>query len=969
MIKTLFSFIAFFIVYAGALGQHYNYQHYDISNGLSGLTVYKIVQDKDGFIWFATETGLSRFDGTSFKNFSTTDGLPDNEILDLYVDSKNRVWILPFAHSLCYYKGGKIYTQKNDTLLSKIKFTAEPLNIIEDDKDNFVVLERDCLHVLTHEGKTWRYDSIRGGTFSTFGVGLAEKNVFSIPIAFGPTHQQFGFMRIHGTELNIDREADGRLFSLSNKVNIILNKNVEVFRYPDSFRIEFKNEQYKSALITPEHLIGLSPISDSTFSLNSSDNVLLYNIHKKQIADTFNLGKIVNCSFRDNEGNYWFATNGYGVYRLTTTAFLNYNLVSGNNQLPVYSLSKSNENILAGTSQALLWTINLYNKSITNRKVAGETGEARITGIANKKDKLIIGSGSSDAIRYFDESNEHIVFKGTSTKKIYTDDTEVLVATNIGVYKMHFDKPEITDSMWLGKRSTCAIGIEGTYYIGTLNGLYSIDKNKTELFLGQNEPLLTSRVSAITKDKDALWIATYGNGIIGYKSNKVIVHITEKDGLTSNMCRDICFDNGKIWVATDKGLNKIDVSQNAFKINTYTTKDGLNSDLINCLLVSNDSVFIGTPYGLVFLKPGDIDTNSIAILNVNAIGSSKNKWSGKENHLQLAAGDNMFFIDFSCISFKSQSNITYYYRLLGLDTDWHTTKENTIDFASLPPGAYQFELYAINAFGKKSNIINIEFAIDKFFYQETWFDVLIGIILFTAGWFFVSERIKQIQKNERAKLQTQKRLSELEQLAFRSQMNPHFIFNCLNSIQQYIFTKSEIETNRFITEFSSLIRQTLDLSSKKEITLEEEIKYLDTYLKLEHTRSNKNYDYTIFTEPQMTPETIYLPPLLLQPFVENSIRHGVRNLKDRKGKIYIGFSIENGYLVCIVEDNGIGREAALKLRGENPVGTQSKGMSLIQKRIEALNMENNKDILLKVEDVLNGGEKSGTKITLKLPFS
>ncbi|CAN5471472.1 hypothetical protein BH10BAC2_BH10BAC2_24020 [soil metagenome] len=950
------------------MGQHYNYQHYDITDGLSGLTVYKIVQDKNGFIWFATETGLSRFDGSQFKNFSTADGLPDNEILDLYVDSKNRVWILPFAHAICYYEDGKIHTQSNDTLLSRIKLGAEPVNIIEDEKGDFLILESMAVHVIAANGSTRTYNNIEGSTFSTFGIGLEENGYVSLPVAYGYMHGIVAFMQLRNNGISITRLTDAKKYMLSNKTNIILNKNVEVFRIEDSFKIKLKSEEPEIALSIPEHLIGLSLISDSTFSFNSSDDVFLYNMYRKKFTDTFSLGKIVNCCFRDSEGSYWFATNGYGVYRLTTTAFVNYNLISDDNQLPVYSLSKTNSNLLAGTSQALLWTINLSTKTILKKVVAKDAGESRITGIANKGDQLIIGSGSSDAIKYYDRNTERIVLDGASTKKIFTEGDEVLIATNIGVFKMNFGKPVIKDSMWMDKRSTCAIRLGNTYYIGTLNGLFSVKNHSQPEYLGKSEPLLGSRISAITKNENVLWVATYGNGVMEIKDDKIVKRFTEKDGLSSNMCRDIVFNKSTLWVGTDKGLNSITINGGGFKINKYTSNDGLNSDLINCLLVSNDSVFIGTPYGLVFFKPGNIDTTSIAILNINSIVSAKNKWSGKENTLLLDAGDNRLFIDYSCVSFKSQGNITYHYRLSGLDDKWYITKENTLDYASLSAGDYLLELYAVNAFGKRSNDVKIEFTIAKFFYQKSWFIALVLLILATIGWLLISKTIKNIRKKENQKLITQKRLSELEQMAFRAQMNPHFIFNCLNSIQQYIFSKSIIDANRFITDFSSLIRQTLDLSSKKSITLEAEIKYLNTYLKLEHTRFDEKFDYAVIASPGLATEEIYLPPLLLQPFVENSVRHGVRNLKEKKGIIAINFFVENNCLVCVVEDNGVGRAMALKLKGENAAVYQSKGMSLIQKRIDALNAEEDNKIVMTIEDVYASEKDEGTRITVKLPL-
>src|SRR5579871_2764170 len=127
----LFSFIYSFLSIA-LCAQEYNYTHYDVKDGLAGSTVYSIVQDKDGFMWYGTETGLSRFDGTHFKNFYTSDGLPDNEIIKLFVDSKNRVWIIPFKNSICYYWKGKIYNQQNDSLLKKINF-VEGLALINED--------------------------------------------------------------------------------------------------------------------------------------------------------------------------------------------------------------------------------------------------------------------------------------------------------------------------------------------------------------------------------------------------------------------------------------------------------------------------------------------------------------------------------------------------------------------------------------------------------------------------------------------------------------------------------------------------------------------------------------------------------------------------------------------------------------------------------------------------------------------
>jgi LytS/YehU family sensor histidine kinase len=176
-------------------------------------------------------------------------------------------------------------------------------------------------------------------------------------------------------------------------------------------------------------------------------------------------------------------------------------------------------------------------------------------------------------------------------------------------------------------------------------------------------------------------------------------------------------------------------------------------------------------------------------------------------------------------------------------------------------------------------------------------------------------------------------------------------------------------SNRFITGFSRLIRQTLDISARKEISLEEEIIYLSTYLELEKTRFENKFSFEINVSEDLNKEEVYLPPMMLQPFVENSIRHGIRYRPDSNGRIVVGFDKVDGELVCLVEDNGIGRKAALGHKSTNPIEYQSKGMSLIAARVEFLNQNFSGPISLKIEDIENEKQQlMGTRVTMKFPL-
>lgn len=948
--------------------QEYNYQHYDLTNGLSGLTVYSIAQDKNSYLWFATETGVSRFDGSNFKNFTTSDGLPDNEILKIYVDSENRVWMLPFTNSICYYKDGEIHSQKNDSVLAKLKFLAEPHNIFEDKEGNIVIIERSQFHIIRSNGEIYSFNKINNAALSNINVGINEKGNVEIFTSLDMDEDNWGLLEINKKKPWI---FSYKMMSDNSKhvsyLTFIKRNQLIAYLKNDSIVIHSgKNEVYK-ALRAPQNFIGFSYLSDSLFTMNCNNKVLLFNINSNNIIDTFSLGKTVNCSFLDNEGNFWFATAGYGIYRLTSFAFKNYSFFYDKDYLPVYSAIKKDNDLLVGTNHSLLWKIDLKGSNlITSEHINVDYGQGRVSNLLLYDKDIIVGI---DGLHYIHpDHTETSTLGGNTIKNVVKFNDTILISTHIGVYQSNINTPDKSDTLWK-TRSTCAYKLDTTIFIGTLNGLYGLDTKKRITFLGKEQPVLSSRVSAMDGKGDTLWIATYGNGIVALKDNKILAHITEENGLTSNMCRNLALTKSFLWVGTDRGLNRISLAYPATDISNYTTNNGLSCDIVNCIYTENDTVYIGTPYGLTFLDPAKVDNNSIAVLNIDNIASRKYKWTGNDSSIHLSPDDNRLSVEFSCVSFKSQGNITYYYRLIGADNQWHTTKENKLDFPSLSPGDYKLELYAINAFGKESNKIVIAVTIDKYFYQQLWFILLITAIILAGLWFLISKRIARIHKSENEKLLTQKRLSELEQLAFRAQMNPHFIFNCLNSIQQYIFSKNAIDANKFITEFASLIRQTMELSARKLITLADEIKFLTTYLKLEHTRFEENFDYYIHVDENIDPENIYVPSLLLQPFLENSIRHGIRNLQDRRGKIILKFSLEKNFLLCTIEDNGIGIAAAKALKNSNSEEYESKGIELIKRRIEALNIENQEKINLRIENSFQNESNKGTTVILQIPVN
>jgi hypothetical protein len=549
----------------------------------------------------------------------------------------------------------------------------------------------------------------------------------------------------------------------------------------------------------------------------------------------------------------------------------------------------------------------------------------------------------------------------------------LVLASSFGTLSKTFK--DITGNLlWVwGPRSTCVFPVSHGLYIGTLDGLYEMDSlysyaGPEPVFLGKDSKLLSSRIYAITKTNDGIyWIATYGEGIIGYKNNKIIVNIREENGLTSNMCRNIVASGSELWVGTDKGLNKIHVEGAEYGITKFTMADGLSSNIINAVCIDSGIVYVATPRGLTYFDEKKISQHSGCILRITDITVSGQNWPFDTSNLHLKHKDNNIRFGFAGISYKSGGDISYKYRLLGLDSTWKTSRENFLSYPSLPSGEYELQLIAINKFGVKSETKRIHFTIESLLIERGWFRILLFLAAIGIVSLLVSLYLKGVHQKEREKNNTLRKMAELEQMALRTQMNPHFIFNSLNSIQQYVIDKDIAGANKFITDFSSLIRQTLEFSSRQEISVTEEVSYLTTYLELERTRMENKFAYEIKLCDKVAGGDYFIPPMILQPFVENSIRHGVSYRKDDLGQIMVTLYEENNDLVCIVEDNGVGRALAGQYKKAG-ARYHSKGMSVTMGRLDLLNKNNEHKIEIAIHDLKNDdGAASGTRVVIRFP--
>jgi tetratricopeptide (TPR) repeat protein len=249
--------------------------------------------------------------------------------------------------------------------------------------------------------------------------------------------------------------------------------------------------------------------------------------------------------------------------------------------------------------------------------------------------------------------------------------------------------------------------------------------------------------------------------------------------------------------------------------------------------------------------------------------------------------------------------------------------------------------------------------------------LLAGLLLFLALGIFIFRSLSLRRKNERLlnekqKIELQQKASELEMQALRAQMNPHFIFNCLSSINKFILKNDTDTASDYLTRFSRLIRQSLTNSQLSLIPLSDEVEMLRLYLDMERLRFSDSFTYNITYENSIEPETVYVPPMLLQPFCENAIWHGLMH-KEGAGKLEVVLSLEKGQLRCIIADNGIGRAKAAELKTKFNGKQNSLGLKITTERLALFNDQRSTHDFYKTEDVLDSnGDIAGTKVVLNI---
>lgn len=478
----------------------------------------------------------------------------------------------------------------------------------------------------------------------------------------------------------------------------------------------------------------------------------------------------------------------------------------------------------------------------------------------------------------------------------------------------------------------------GAYCIGTNKGIVFMDPIKNSFItFDSSDGIASDAVIGIQENKEGIWFSSH-NGLTCYHyKDKLFYNFYEKDGLPHNEFNQQSFFKDKNDAIYFGGLN----GGIRFKERNFSFKKP------NTILKP------------VSIEYYDIDKDSNITRTLNLPTSFEN--------IELPPDKNFITITYALTDPFNTNAATYEYKLEGLNDDWISLKNsNELRLYGLPPGNFKIIIRGVDVSGNSAlNTIEVPIFVNQIFYKKTWFIVFGFILFFLLLLAFLIFR--HYRWNE--KFEQQRKVDQLESKALRAQMNPHFMFNALNGLQSTMFLKGEREVNKYLGSFSKLLRASIDMSKSDTISLKEEITYLEAYLNLEKLRQAKPLETSITIVPEnINLKRVKLPCMLFQPLLENAILHGLSPKKEGGGKLNITFIKDQNTITGIVEDNGIGREAAIILKNKNRKTHKSWATIIMEERIEIINKYADYNVYFHIEDLYENGKASGTRVTLRIPL-
>ncbi len=952
--------------------------------GLPSRELFNLFMDSKGFLWIGHSLGISKYDGFSFKNYFHKDQISPG-VTDILEDKQGRIWCHNFSGQIFYIQNDKIqlldaYKFAEETSFPRIIILNDEL-LVTSDKGLFICNTKnlECKYIQTEDKtgsnticlinnrvilynlKDWmEYEQGKGlkhlNFKNTFQAGFIPKTSIQLqPLISKDTGYAKGYMQALQYLVKFNIRSDTVVLCAAKHYPSIINNITQ-----------YKNEIWCNCLKQSENIFS----NDSITGMNLTSVVI------------------------DKEGNRWYSslTNGLFV-KPKVQPYTILPIKSESIDDKVMSVCDGDKIHIVGTEKGRL-IYNDLNGKISSVQLPTEAGE--VENIFHLgKDKFFIAPTHGAYIFSAKEKKYNLISTQSTTKCIALCDSSIFIGYpeflakivlpmsliksiryDVNYKLTDYDIDLISSQI---KNETKVINkrcyelesdsITHTCYALCKDALYSINFSASSTkYLLYNSSAIHS--SCIAIHKGILYIGTYNNGLLLFH-NGAMQKVALNDDVEEDMILDMKTSDNKLLIV---GANKLEVFDLSARFLKYSFLIPLNRGRSPAITDFNDSVIrLYDKYEVFninytnnnYLETPNISLQSVQINNSNEL----------DNFPNLNYNENDITLTVSSPSLLNARQTYFKYRLLGsYNLAWYQTKpgNNTISFKSLKPGQYTVEVKALNFSSfSTSATLKINFIIKDPWWHTYWFYCCLIIFLLTAGYFIFKFYVSELNKSNQRKVEKFSMQSELRNsmlTAIKAQMNPHFIFNALNTLQNYIYNNDRKSASKYLGKFSDMIREVLDSSNEELITLQKTIEVLQLYVDIEKDRFHNQIKININIDTALALEELFIPPMLLQPFVENAIKHGLMHKTGNKElNIYFNKNAEL-FFEIIIDDNGVGRERSeqINLQRKNHISFANTANS---RRIDIINqmLGENKIELKILDNKDNNGNATGTTVILLIP--
>jgi ligand-binding sensor domain-containing protein len=1015
LLPKIILYITMFCVSNFLVAQMPSYVQYETSNGLPSNEIYCIKQSQQGFLWLGSDAGLIRYDGTRFKTY-TNNQSRGNSVSCLREDKLGRMWCTNFSGQIFYVNADTLalftpfeklykthyaeidFDENNNLIVScgvdKIyrfditNFTLQIINTTPNSSSQYPFKTHNNKLLCSELLNVSKLQYIHQNKLTNIPFVTEKDIAITIPFL-----NKFNFVTSFKNQNTLCFQSFHPASPLPNIYSFINNKMV---LHEVSYLLE-KLHVYPQTVYDDD---------DGNLFVGTTKELLWVkknSTHNWSLFTTMFIGNSVSCIVKDKEQNIWISTLKNGLFKIANNQLYNLNIDAVKaKSIGVNHLITNNKNTIYGSHlSGEVFEFNTATHTL-HSYYTPEQRDVQTLKYNAFNQQLFIGKTQSFIVNTTNKLIQPTTIDFTNAKDVsFTKEGIIYKATNflevlIPKEKTNLIKEVLNNYDTINKKyyfnndgktawkklvlkeqrckAVCYIEPTKTLWAGFIDGLNCI-KNKQIIKVVDPQTRKSIIASQFIYDtiNNLLFIGTIKQGIFIIKYDKIINQINTKNGLQSNEIKSFRVYKNTIWIVGNSKVESYNLLTKQVKI--IDEQDGLLSKELYDIEVLNDTVYVASSKGVQYF-PYNIETHNanVPIALIQYFKADDSLYNAA-NSIKLKATTKNIEINLLGIALKSNGNLQYQYRLLPNDSNWITVSalENVVRFSSLSSNEYLFESRVLNEDNVASNnVATIKFTIKKHWYWQWWFlmVMLCSIIFFVYLWyhFRVKKNEQQLKEQlEKIKIQEELRRSQLSSL--KAQMNPHFMFNALNSIQEFIIVNDKQQANMFMGKFADLMRLTLDMSNKDEVVLEEELKLLNLYLELESLRFEEKFSYTIELNNQVNIAAIYLPPMLIQPYIENAVKHGLLHNKTNK-ILTIHFAIQqNNLLVCTIKDNGIGRKRSMEINTLRRQKHTSFATGATQKRLQLLNAQNQANIVVVYNDLIDNNKNAlGTEVVINIPI-